>query len=690
MRSTGTLILSALLFLAFVFIPAVPSLASTTSDDVTPPEIIEITIDKPVLKPGDTGTYTVRLKDENPPTADSYLSWSPQSPQFGWTFETSKKLHDGRIVPGSLGTDASGVTSFQLQFQVLSDAPYGHYDNSSSMTISDSIGNYTFGTAPSFDVNDPLHQIDNEPSIAGKKTVGQTISASINAPGARTTFSWHSQAFGKDEVVGTGAELFLPTKWYWNSIELRATAVWPDGKMLTRRAWTGYLEGIQVDIGKLSFSSPPTVGMKSTAVFTPNPDLPFQLPRTEILISSAPGPDITTSNGAFTPFPADAGKNVRAVLHFELPVGYEATEFPEASAYIRPGSWLTGPPSITGVPEVGHTLKAKAGLWSGEPELFSYQWLRNGKAIEDEISPEYDVKAEDVGTALTVRVTASWTHTADAFSATSAPAAAKKGTLPPLKAQLHGTARVGQRLSASVSGGFDGTRLGYQWLRDGKVITSATKSSYELTAADYTTRISVKVTGSKPGFTTVNATSTGRTIEAGTPAKGTIQVTGTTKVGNTINAKTSGWSSGSTLSYQWLRNGKPIASATKATYQLTAADRSQKVSVKITAHKTGYATVNVSSARHSVSAGTMSRGTVEVSGTAKVGRTLSAKTNRWPSGAKLSYQWLRNGKPIASATRARYKVSSKDRSAKLAVKVGASKPGYTSTSFVTSKQVTAR
>lgn len=45
---------------------------------------------------------------------------------------------------------------------------------------------------------------------------------------------------------------------------------------------------------------------------------------------------------------------------------------------------------------------------------------------------------------------------------------------------------------------------------------------------------------------------------------------------------------GVTLSYQWLRGGKAIKGATKASYKLTAKDRGGRLSVRVTASKPGY------------------------------------------------------------------------------------------------------
>lgn len=53
---------------------------------------------------------------------------------------------------------------------------------------------------------------------------------------------------------------------------------------------------------------------------------------------------------------------------------------------------------------------------------------------------------------------------------------------------------------------------------------------------------------------------------------------------------------GATLSYQWYRNGKAIAGATKWNYPIVAADKGTSLSVHVTERKTGYVPVTVVSA----------------------------------------------------------------------------------------------
>ncbi|MGO2633944.1 MAG: HtaA domain-containing protein [Galactobacter sp.] len=76
---------------------------------------------------------------------------------------------------------------------------------------------------------------------------------------------------------------------------------------------------------------------------------------------------------------------------------------------------------------------------------------------------------------------------------------------------------------------------------------------------------------------------------------GTVQISGSAKVGQTLTAKTSGWKNASSYSYQWLRDGKSISTATKPTYKATKADEGKKLSVKVTGKKSGYTSASKTS-----------------------------------------------------------------------------------------------
>ena len=261
---------------------------------------------------------------------------------------------------------------------------------------------------------------------------------------------------------------------------------------------------------------------------------------------------------------------------------------------------------------------------------------------------------------------------------------------------------VGASLKAAAGDWFPTpTSFSYQWLRDGKAISGATKSTYTLVAADVGKKISVKVTGSKAGYTTASKTSAQTAAVAAAPkptptpepsgkeftAVSVPKIAGSVKVGKKLTADPGAWGPGDVaLSYQWYRSGTKIEGATKVVYSLKSADKGKTITVKVTGKKTGYATVSKTSvATKKVAAGALTSVTPKISGTVTVGKKLTAKPGVWkPSGVKLSYQWLRDGKAIKGATKSVYMLVKADKGKKVAVKVTGKKAGYTSKS-VTSK-----
>ena len=137
-----------------------------------------------------------------------------------------------------------------------------------------------------------------------------------------------------------------------------------------------------------------------------------------------------------------------------------------------------------------------------------------------------------------------------------------------------------------------GVRPATQWLRNGSAIKGATRASYTLTAADLGKRISARVTVSKAGYRSVSwVWSTKGSVQAGSLASSSPKIKGAAKRGKSLRANPGAWTSGTQLTYRWLRNGKAIKGATKSTYKLTKKDRGKRISVRVAGKKAGYSTV---------------------------------------------------------------------------------------------------
>lgn len=249
---------------------------------------------------------------------------------------------------------------------------------------------------------------------------------------------------------------------------------------------------------------------------------------------------------------------------------------------------------------------------------------------------------------------------------------------------ISGTTVVGKELTAVADTDTApiAETITYQWQRSGNPISGATRTKLTLTASDLDQRLSVEVCYASVDVAIQCVTSAEtEAIAPGTLTAGSVAVTGSAKVGATLRAVKGTWTSGASISYRWLRDGKSISGATKSSYKATATDLGKRIQVQVTGKKAGYSSRSKTSARTAkVAAGTLSAGSVSVTGSAKVGATLRAVKGTWTSGTSISYRWLRNGKAISGATKSSYKVSSADRGKRIQVQVTGKKAGYSTRS----------
>lgn len=221
-----------------------------------------------------------------------------------------------------------------------------------------------------------------------------------------------------------------------------------------------------------------------------------------------------------------------------------------------------------------------------------------------------------------------------------------------------------------------------QWLRGGEAIPNATAATYTLTPADAQAKISVRATATRaiPGVdipVTAVSVSAERAVGVGQTQAGQVAISGTPQMGQDLTAKTSGWTTGSALSYQWKRNGAVIPGATQGRYRLTPGDVNRAISVTVTGRLAGYEDASrTSAASKAVVAAALRTATPKITGTAVVGKKLQASAGTWTTGAKLTYQWKRNGTAIRGATKSSYTLVAADGGTRVTVAVTGSLAGY--------------
>jgi hypothetical protein len=250
--------------------------------------------------------------------------------------------------------------------------------------------------------------------------------------------------------------------------------------------------------------------------------------------------------------------------------------------------------------------------------------------------------------------------------------------------KITGTAQVGSTLTANPGTWDEGTTLTYQWMRNGgSYISGATQSTYKVSPADAGAQITVAVTASKPGFSGARKTSAPTAVVVkGVLTSATPTLSGAPAVGKTVTVAPGAWGpSPVTFTYQWLRGGASISGATSASYTPVAADVGTRLSVTVTGTKSGYTTKAATSTATVVAKGTLTGATPTITGTTKVGSTLTARAGTWaPAPVTLSHQWLRNGVVISGATATTYKLTATDKGKRITVRVTGTKAGYTTLS----------
>ncbi|MEO8094227.1 MAG: hypothetical protein ABI632_04745, partial [Pseudolysinimonas sp.] len=355
-------------------------------------------------------------------------------------------------------------------------------------------------------------------------------------------------------------------------------------------------------------------------------------------------------------------------------------------------------PLITGQAKVGHDLLADpvAANWAAGT-TFSYSWLRNGVAIPGvDHDDAYTLVGADLGKQISVTVTG--TNPAQpTLSKTSAKTATVvSGAITGLAGVIGGDFRVGGLYTSNVTSFLPSATYSYQWYIDGVAVSKATTRDWVATAAAMNGTVSVKVTARATGYTSASivvlsdtATTFGSFATPPTPS-----IVGIEQTGHKLTAVPGTWTPKATFTYQWYRGAVPIPGATSSTLTLPSDAMSTTWMVRVVGRAPGYQSVVAYSSFTGSILGTLSGATPKITGTAKVGRTLTAVSGAWTSGTTLAYQWVRvsgsSSTDIGGATGTTYVLTAGDRGKTIKLKITGSNAGFanlTKTSSVTTKVV---
>ncbi|WP_228503553.1 sialate O-acetylesterase [Clavibacter phaseoli] len=520
------------------------------------------------------------------------------------------------------------------------------------------------------------------PTIAGTARVGFTLSARA---GVWTPWPTFSYAWLRDGVVIAGQ----------TGVTYRVQA----GDAGSRISVT--VTGTKTGYATQSLTSAELqVPAASTPTPTPAPTTPAPTP------TATPGTPTPTPT-ATTPVPTP-----------------EPTAPPQDAPFSAAAT-----PTIAGTARVAFTLSARAGVWTPWP-TFSYQWTRDGVAIDGQTAVTYRVQEGDQGATIAVIVTGTKTgyvtqSIASAGLLVPLPEAEPETPAPTPDPEpvpdvafesagtpsITGLGRVDYTLTAKSGTWSPWPSFSYAWLRDGVVIPDQTGPSYRVVAGDVGTGISVAITGTKTGYVTETVTSEAVAVTAtpvtppppapSVPFEATTApvIQGSPVAGTALRVETPAWTPEATVySYAWARDGVSVLGATDATYTVRRADAGSRITVTVTGTRTGYqatsraseptATVvdalDVPPATPAPAPGDepfADAPSPVITGDATVGSTLTAETAAWtPEATALSYVWKRNGVVVPGRTASTYVPAPRDAGSQVTVTVTGLAEGYAPTS----------
>ncbi|NBW73597.1 MAG: hypothetical protein EBR26_04240, partial [Microbacteriaceae bacterium] len=354
--------------------------------------------------------------------------------------------------------------------------------------------------------------------------------------------------------------------------------------------------------------------------------------------------------------------------------GYSSVTVVSPPVEVGPGILSkTSKPLMAGTRFLGGGLTADPGLWDAGVS-FTYQWLRDGIPIAGANQVSYHFSVIDLDKNISLKLTGSKNGYSSAFKVsddTRISNVSIEGTpcfslsdqkIIPIdtstwrnttgQPKITGPINFGKTAQASTGVWANASKLCTFWLSGEQIVPKVTATSYKVASADIGKELRLMVIAvSKTGELSARYSDPVVVSKANFAKPKTPVIKGTAKVGTKLTGSVASWESGTSYTYQWLKDLNPIGSQNSTSYTPAVGDVGSSLILKVCATKQFYADTCLVSAPQTVALGTISpAGKAAVSGSSlKVGATLTGTTSKWMSGVTLKYQWLLNGSPISGA-----------------------------------------
>jgi hypothetical protein len=574
------------------------------------------------------------------------------------------------------------------------------------VTATNAFGSATVTTAATGNVATDLPRNVGAPGIAGtaKRTLTLTASAGTWTPaGATFTYQWQrDDGDGFADISGaTVASYVVVTADVDTTIRVVVTA-------------------FNVDGSTPAASAPTTVVVAAT---------PGNRVAPALTGGSRVGDTLTSTDGAWSPaaesfahqwqrrvgggtytdiagatartyilVAGDAGATVRvkvtATNDDGTGVGYSAATATVVAPPVPP-STIDAP---TGTLQDTETLSIAPGTWTPTTATFTYQWLRCpsgattlGGCVIVSSGQNYTVSGNDVGHAMTVRVTATAAGVSTVATSTFTSDVAGRALTLTSAPTIQGTVQVAQTVRALPAVWTVPTQSEkYQWRRcdadgaDCVDIPGAGLQTYKITVADKDHTLVVHEIATSPGRSATATSAASTVADQPLPVASILPaVSGTAARAANLQATRGSWAHGPThYAYAWMRcdsagdDCAAIPGATRTNYALQAADVGSTVTMAVTATNTEGSTVAVAVPTSVVAAVLPQVATVgPVIGTLQVPKTLQVIRPTWHTtiDTRYGYQWQRCNTTgvtcvdIAGARNLSYRLQTADARARLRV-----------------------